>query len=260
MDRRKVVITGAAGSVGEVLLRALPQRYEILAVDRRRVEGVRSTRASISSLRRLLRAFRGADVVVHLAADASWNADWKSVLKNNVVGTRNVLEAARRAAVRRVVFASSNAVASGYEKDEPWAAVVAGRYEGLDPAQLPRIAPTMPVRPPNLYGVSKAFGEAACRYYSDEFGLSTICLRIGSLRPSDRPSRGRHFATMITHRDLVELVTRAIDAPEDVRFEIVYGVSDNTWRLYDLAGAERIGFVPVDNVETWREEFSAHQR
>lgn len=259
MDRRKVVITGAAGSVGQVLLAALPSRYDVLSVDRRRVQATPHKRVSMTNLRRLVRAFRGADAVVHLAADASWKADWTSVQKNNIAGTRNVLEAARICGVRRVIFASSNAVASGYEKDEPWASVVAGRYDGLNPHHLPRITPSMPVRPPNLYGVSKAFGEAACRYYSDEFGLSAICVRIGSVRPSDRPTRPRHFATMLTHRDLVDLVIHAIEAPEQVRFEILYGVSDNTWRLYDLAGTERIGFTPVDNVEAWRDEFLAQQ-
>jgi nucleoside-diphosphate-sugar epimerase len=254
VDKLNVVDTGAAGSVGKVLLPGLRERYDVMAIDRRRIRGVAAKRFSLSNRRRLAGAFRGADVVVHLAADASWKATWRSTLENNIVGTRNVLEAARIRGVRRVVFASSNAVVMGYEDDEPWASIVAGRYEGIDPATFARLTPAMPVRPANLYGVSKAFGEALCRYYSDQFGISVICLRIGSVRPTDRPTQPRHFATMISHRDFADLVVRAIEAPDDVRFEILYAVSDNTWRLYDLAGTERIGFTPSDNVEDLRAE------
>ena len=250
MDRRKIVITGAAGLIGYVLREPLAARHEVVALDRRRFAGGR--RVPLANLHRLVRSFAGADTVVHLAADPRWGATWRSVARNNIAGTRNVLEAARRSGVRRVVFASSNAATAGYEADEPWCRVVAGNYAGVDPATMPRISTSLPVRPENLYGVSKVFGEAVCRYYSDQFGISAICLRIGTVRPDDRPVRPRHFATLLTHRDLIALVTTAIEAPDTVRFLICYGVSNNTWRLYDLAEADQLGFCPRDDAETWR--------
>src|SRR5690348_14024725 len=120
-DRKKLVVTGAAGTIGRVLLGKLAEHYDVMAVDRRRVRGFPAKRIALSRRRRLVQAFRGADVVIHLAADARWTATWKSVLKNNIVGTRNVLEAARICGVRRLIFASSNAVVMGYENEEPWA-------------------------------------------------------------------------------------------------------------------------------------------
>jgi nucleoside-diphosphate-sugar epimerase len=255
MDGQRVLITGAAGRLGQVLMPSLAKHYEVVGLDRRRMPDPTFGHGSIRRPHSLRAAFKGVDVVVHLAADPRWEAPWSSVLRTNIKGTRNVLEAARISGVRRVVFASSNNVTAGYEHDEPWASVVAGSYEGLDPAELPRISTRMPPRPTTPYAVGKLFGEAACRYYSERFQLSTICLRIGSVTPDDRPHTLRHFATLLTHADLVRLVRSAIEAPKDVRFFAGYGVSNNTWRLYDIdEGLSVLDFRPLDDAEEWRSD------
>ena len=65
--------------------------------------------------------------------------------ENNVRATVNMLEAAREAGVQRVVFASSNHVVGLYERDEPYASIVAGRYEGIDPRAIPRLMGSPPI-------------------------------------------------------------------------------------------------------------------
>ena len=167
--------------------------------------------------------------------------------------TYNALEAARRAGAKRVIFASSNHATGNYEFDEPYASIVAGEYDGLDAASFPRVTVDMPIRPDGPYGIGKAFGEAAGRYYSDHFGLSVICLRIGTLNREGKPQNARQFATLLSHRDLVQLVRRCIDAPDSVRFAIFYGVSNNTWRFWDISNSrELIGYEPEDDAEQWR--------
>jgi nucleoside-diphosphate-sugar epimerase len=263
MNRSKVLVTGAAGAVGTVLLPALGAPYDVIALDRRRTHQApaavpaqpqtRFRRASITRLRPLVRAFADVDVVIHLAADSRLQAPWRSASRTNIHGTYTVLEAARISGVRRVIFASSNAVTAGYEKDEPWLSVIAGRYGGLDPIDLPRISTASPLRPTGPYAVSKVFGEAACRYYSDSFGLSTICVRIGSVNSDDRPHQLRDFATWLSNGDLARLMVAAIEAPADVGFCVFYGVSANTWRMFDISEAEAaIGFRPLDNAEAFR--------
>src|SRR5206468_3534479 len=74
-------------------------------------------------------AFKGVDAVVHLAASVGMSAPFDEILRANVVGTYNVLEASRRAGVRRVVYASSGATVSGYERDMPYRALAEGRYD-----------------------------------------------------------------------------------------------------------------------------------
>ena len=190
--------------------------------------------------------------MIDLAADSSATAGWDAVYGNNLSATFNALEASRRAGVRRVIFASSNHVTGMYERDHPYASIVAGRYEEVDRDATRFIGPYDPIRPDGLYAVGKAFGEAVARLYAEAHGLSVICLRIGTVNSADRPRSPRQFATLLTHADLVRLVRAAIEAPSDVRYAIVYGVSNNTWRFWDLESARAIGYVPLDDAEAWR--------
>jgi nucleoside-diphosphate-sugar epimerase len=106
------------------------------------------------------------------------------------------------------------------------------------------------VRPDGPYALGKVLGEAAARWYSDAFGLSAVCLRIGTVNAEDRPLEPRHFATLLTHADLLRLVEAALTA--DVRFAVCYGVSRNTWRFWDISN--EIGYDPQDDAERYRAE------
>ena len=249
----KILITGAAGLLGTVLMRGLDGRYAVTGVDRavRRPANVR--RRSMARSRSLATIFEGADAVVDLAGLSDHRTGWKDVWKNNLPATMNALDAARRAGVRRYVFASSNHVTGTYERDSPYSAIVAGDYTGLDPTSIPLVAVSWPVRPDGAYALGKLLGEAAARWYSDAFGLSAICLRIGTVNAEDRPLEPRHFATLLTHADLLRLVVCALEAPADLRFGVYYGVSRNTWRFWDISdAADEIGYQPQDDAEDFR--------
>jgi len=175
------------------------------------------------------------------------------VKDNNLAAAIGTLEAARRAGVARVVLASSNHVTGLYERDEPYASVLAGRYEGLDPEAVPRLHAHSPIRPDGFYAVGKSGAEAAARYYAEEYGLSVICLRIGTVNRDDRPRNPREYATLLTHRDLVQLVRRCLEAPHEVGFGVFYGVSRNTWRIWDIGEAAAVlGYEPLDDAESFR--------
>src|SRR5207249_10662990 len=132
-------------------------------------------------------------------------------------------------------------------------AIVAGDYAGLDPGSIPLIGASSPVRPDGAYALGKLLGEAAARWYAETSGLSAICLRIGTVNAEDRPLQPRHFATLLTHADLVRLVACALAAPADLRFGVYYGVSRNTRRLWDLSDrADEIRHQPQDDAEDLR--------
>ncbi len=110
-----------------------------------------------------LRATRGADVVVHLAANTGVPLSMTAPLMDcrcNVVGTLNCLEAARASNVRRFIFASSGA---------PLGECEAPIHEKV----LPK-----PVSP---YGASKLAGETYCSVYYHAFGLETVALRFSNV-------------------------------------------------------------------------------
>src|SRR5437588_296347 len=98
-----------------------------------------------------------------------------------------------------------------------------------------------------------AGAEAVARYYAAERGLSVICLRIGTVNRQDAPRNARERATLLTHRDLVQLVRRCLEAPPDLSFGVFYGVSRNTWRIWDIDEAASIlGFEPLDDAARFR--------
>jgi nucleoside-diphosphate-sugar epimerase len=250
---RQILITGAAGLIGTVLMRGLDDRYAVRGVDRARRTPPNVGRLDLAQSRLKPGAFEGVDAIVDLAGLPDHETPWRDIWRNNLPATMNALEAARRAGIRRYVFASSNHVTGMYEHEQPWSAIVAGEYAGLDPARVPLIDRSWPIRPDGAYAVGKALGEAAARWYADAFGISAICLRIGTVNRHDRPLQPRHFATLLTHRDLLRLVAAALDAPETLRYGVYYGVSRNTWRFWELAdAAAEIGFEPEDDAESFR--------
>lgn len=249
-----VMITGAAGLLGTVLSEGLSGRYAVGGVDRRRTRAPDVRRVDMAKRRLPASVFDGVDAVIDLAGLPDGSAPWEDVWRNNLPATMNALEAARRSGVRRFVFASSNRVTGMYEREPPYSAIVAGEYGGLDERGTPLIRTSWPIRPDGPYAVGKALGEAAARYYSDAFDLSAICLRIGTVNADDRPTAPRHFATLLTHADLLRLVEGALEAPEDLRFGVYYGVSRNTWRIWDIDDARaELGYNPQDDAERFRE-------
>lgn len=251
---KTVAITGAEGIVGSILRRELASQFHIVALTRD-PQPFPSRAADIENLSVLVEAFRGADAVIHLAAASALNAGWDDVLRGNIVGTRNVFEAARQAGVPAVVYASSGHV-TGAAEDEAGNGLYA-----LDDRRV--FEPTEPPRPDSLYAVSKSFGETIGRYYADAHGLRVICLRLGTILPDDNPrsespgqgrSAGLPFseryprirAKWLSHRDCGQLFACALRATS-VRWAVVYGTSNNPRQIWDLEPAQRLlGYAPQD--------------
>lgn len=151
-----MLVTGMSGLIGAALRGHLAGIHELHALNRRPVPGLPGRQADITDLAAILPAFAGMEVVVNLAAVVGGDAPLEAVLQTNMIGTDNVLEAARRAGVRRVVFASSGATVSGWEREMPYQALVAGRYG--DVGSWTRITHETPVRPAGLYGGEQGVG------------------------------------------------------------------------------------------------------
>lgn len=237
---RRILITGATGDIGLLLAGRLAGDYEVVQHGRtpKTEEQERVLRrADLTDYAEVLGLMEGVDTVLHLAGEASPNAEWDAVLGSNVVGYRNVLEAAREAGVRRVVFASSNHVMGMYDRLQEWP---------VYPHHLPR--------PDSLYGVSKVFGEALGRFYHDEFGLDVISLRIGwsTGDPSAAEEELLH-AMWLSEDDTEHVFRRAIES--EVRYGVYYAVSDNPNRRWDITNTMvELGYRPQDSWEDVTDE------
>jgi dihydroflavonol-4-reductase len=159
-------ITGATGHVGVTLSRLLLARgHRVRAIVRRDVEGlkgldVEKMAGDLQSRESLTRAFRGADVVFHVAARISiTRTDMREVAETNIGGTRNVIDACREAGVRRLVHFSS--------------------IESLQPQPLDSPVdeerPFVDAHPASPYAISKARAEGEVRRAMAE-GLEAVIL------------------------------------------------------------------------------------
>ena len=249
---RNILITGMIGMIGSAARRRLEPRARLTALNRGDVPGVATVRAELSDLDAIRPAFEDQDTVVHLAAKAGDHYSWEELRDTNVIGTRNVLEAARLAGCRRVVFASSGATVAGWEREEPYRAMVEGRYDDV-PEDWVRIRHDMATRPNGPYASTKVWGESLARHYSDTFGLSVIALRIGFVNAEDRPTNARIHSVWCSQRDIVNAIELAVDADDSIHCDIFFVNSDNRWSYRDLSHSrEVLGFSPQDAAEDLR--------
>ena len=249
---RNILVTGMSGLIGGAARRRLEPRARLTALNRGDVPGVATVCADLSDLDAIRPAFENQDTVVHLAAKAGDHYSWEELRDTNVIGTRNVLEAARLAGCRRVVFASSGAAVAGWEREEPYRAMVEGRYDDV-PEDWVRIRHDMATRPNGPYASTKVWGESLARYYSDAFGLSVIALRIGFVNAEDRPTNARIHSVWCSQRDIVDAIELAVDADASIRYDIFFVNSDNRWSYRDLSHSrEVLGFSPRDAAEDYR--------
>jgi uronate dehydrogenase len=102
------------------------------------------------------------------------------------------------------------------------------------------------VRPDSRYGVSKAFGEAMGALYADKYGLEVFCIRIGNV--DDKPIDARRLSIWLKPEDLVQLIRIGLEHPQ-VRYEVVYGASDNVRAWWDNSRAYALGYKPTGRSE-----------
>ena len=240
-DMQNVLITGAAGDVGTRLRRLLKSVYpRILASDIRKPADLGKHEdfiaADLADMTQVQKIVTGVEGIIHLGGH-SVEGPWETIHRSNIVGCYNLFEAAYRAGVKRVVFASSNHAIGFYRRDQ-------------------KIGVDVTVRPDSRYGVSKAFGEALGALYSDKHGLRVTCIRIGNV--NDRPLDKRRLSIWISPEDLVQLVRIGLEHP-DIRFEIFYGASDNAAGWWDNSNARRFGYKPRGRSEDFRAEAMAAQ-
>jgi uronate dehydrogenase len=234
----RVLITGAAGRIGTWLRGGLPERgwatrcLDVVPVPDER-PGEEQVVADVTDLAAMVDATQGVDAVVHLAGVVG-ESTWSAISHANIEGTYAVLEAARRAGVRRVVLASSNH-ATGFTQR---------------PAEGLLREDDAPPRPDTYYGVAKVTMEALGSLYADRYGMDVVCLRIGSAFPE--PTTVRMLATWLSPADAVSLVDAALRAPGP-GFTVVWGVSANTRNWWDLTAARALGYDPQDDAEVYAE-------
>lgn len=232
----RIAITGAGGRIGTEIVQELSSTHELCVIDKVPVSGRASVVADLGGANvSQINTLDGCNVVVHLAADSHNRAAWESVLHNNIEATWNVIDAAAKHKIRRVVFASSNWAVKAMER-----ALAPDCYT----ASGPKIGSDAVPQPITPYGLSKAFGELVGRMFVDEAQLiSFVAVRIGYYNAN--PPTEEHLSQLwIGSFDLKNLLRRCVEA-EFEGFHVVYGTSAQSSSPYDLSYTRRLlGWEP----------------
>ena len=180
----KSLVTGGAGFIGSNLVDYLIDRgHQVVCVDNESAEcndkfywndKAINVKGDVTDYKFMKNVFVGAEYVFHLAAEARLQPAIKNPIEavyKNCVGTTTVLQCAREAGVKRVIYSSTS---SGY---------------GYNPS--PNIE-TQPDDCLNPYSVSKIAAEKMCKMYSDLYGLETVVLRYFNVFGERSPTRGQY--------------------------------------------------------------------
>jgi uronate dehydrogenase len=228
----RVLVTGAAGSIGRVLTLGLLDRgHEVVGLDLvPQPDGFDGPWHTVDcadpdAVAEVFAEER-LDGVVHLAGH-SGEASLPDSLTSHAVTTAALLDAMVGHDVRRLVFASSNHAV--------------GRTPRLD-----LLTDTARPRPDTFYGVGKVAAEAVMSLYADRYGIDAVACRIGSFLPG--PETTRHLSTWLSHDDCVRMVEASLTTPAP-GFAVLYGISANTRAWWDLAPGRALGYDPRDDAE-----------
>lgn len=235
----RVLVTGAAGSIGRVVTVGLAARgHEVVSLDRAPEPDGNETRfhtvectdpdavAAVFAEERL-------DAVVHLAGHPD-EASLPDSLASHVITTAALLDAMVEHGVDRLVYASSN------------------HAVGRTPRRERVTTGTRP-RPDTFYGVGKVAAEALMSLYADRYGIDAVACRIGSFLP--RPETIRQLSTWLSPDDCVRMVDAALTTTAP-GFAVLYGVSANTRAWWDLEPGRALGYEPQDDAETYAASIS----
>jgi len=235
---KTILMTGAAGVVGTFLRNEFRGRYHLRLSDMTAIDDCgpdeEFVEADLSNLEATQNAVAGVEGIIHLGGYSA-EGDWGTILNANIIGAYNLFEAARIDGVKRIVFASSNHAVGFYKRDTT-------------------NDHTAALRPDTRYGLSKAFGESLASLYADKYGAEVMNIRIGNV--AKKPIDVRRLSIWISPRDIAQLVSIGLEY-FDIKYEIVYGMSDNKRAWWDNSNALRLGYAPQDRSEDYAAEVLA---
>ncbi|MFH1903483.1 MAG: NAD(P)-dependent oxidoreductase [Candidatus Omnitrophota bacterium] len=235
---QKILITGGSGYVGKALIGNINSRFAIRVFGRTPVKGsFEFLRGDIRNAEEVLRAAQGVDFIIHLAAATpdSGVANDRETFKTNVGGTLNVLEAAVKNNINKVIY-SSSVCAVGFGN---------GFY---------RVKESDPCCPSDgMYGYSKYLSEKLCELYAEKHALRIVCLRLATVTPQHEfsfpsfPYPYPYWLTFVHIEDVVRAINLAIEN-EQIRFGIFHIAPDNPHSRFDISRAKSIlGYRPEHN-------------
>jgi len=229
----KILVTGGSGLVGKYVVDVLGQSHRVSILDIREPASPKPFYwVDIMNLPALTHALsHGFDGIVHMAGIPNpLNDPPERVFTVNTVGTFNVLEAAARCNIKKLVFISSESVLG-----------FAFATQLVSPEYFP-IDEKHPVRPQDPYGLSKLLAEEICRSYSLRYGIQTVCLRppwiwvpekkeieMYRMLVQEYPKWSKNLWAYVHVLDLASAVLLALEAKDLKSHEVFFITAEDNW-------------------------------
>ena len=215
---KKILMTGAAGVVGTFLRNEFRGRYHLRLSDMTAID------------------------------DCGPDEEFVEADLSNLEATQNAV-----AGVEGIIHLGGYSVAGDWET--LLNSNIIGTYHAIGFYERSQtIDHTDTLRPDTRYGLSKAFGESLASLYADKYGAEVMNIRIGNV--AEKPIDVRRLSIWISPRDIAQLVSIGLEYP-DIKYEIVYGMSDNKRAWWDNSNALRLGYAPQDRSEDYAAEVLA---
>ena len=243
----KALVTGGAGFIGSTLVDMLIEDgYDVVVIDNESADSneqfyynpkANNYKVDICDYDATRKLYDGVDVVFHLAAESRIQPCIEypvRAIKTNTLGTGVVLQCAREAGVKRVIYSSTSAC------------------YGLK--NSPPMVETMPLDCLNPYAFTKIAGEDLCKMYSMMFGLETIIFRYFNVYGERSPIRGQYapvIGVFMRQRDAGELITVVGDGEQRRDFVHVKDVARANLLAAEFTPPE---YMVTDNIvyNSWK--------
>lgn len=254
-----VAITGAAGTIGEVVRDEFHADSRTLFTHNEHEE-IDSELLDVTDKEAFDEAIGScdADVLIHLAWNAAPREGWNEGTADNLQGAVNVFEVARDNGVDRVVLPSSAYAMGMYNRQNP------DEVESREPDPQTVVSPEDTPRPDSYYGVAKVACEGLGQYYADRYGVESVFPRIGwvmdreelkGTREKDPEDHRYARSNWLSHRDCRELFTSAVEADLPRPNVVCNGISENAERYLTLTPTMRaLDYRPRDDASDVLEE------
>lgn len=237
---RRILITGGAGRLGTFLTKELRKEYKIRILDSIKPDTNRQCdfiQGDIRNLKDVEKATKDVDVIIHLAAIPLDTGEAPKIMEINVMGTFNILEAAARNGIKKVMYASSISAVGFVWWKKPFT-----------PDYFP-VDEKHPCKPSDTYGLSKLIGEELYHAYSRAYNIHAVCLRLATIwfpdweRGPYAEKNRRRMAEFIDHIKKPECNVHRIWNYVDVRdvvqaFKLCLGKKDIKWEIYNIGAAD----------------------
>lgn len=232
----RVLVTGGAGRLGRYVVDELRGRHGVRVFDAAAPDAaVPSITGDIRSAEQVDAAFAGVEAVIHLAAIPLYTGENRKIWEINVDGTFNVLEAAVRAGVRRIVLASSICAQGFISWSRPFV-----------PAYLP-VDEDHPAWPDDTYGLSKLIGEELCYAYARRYGVQAVALRLATIWFPFLPENTVRLVQRVSQPEtLAGFLWNYVDARDAARaFGLALEHDVGEFRVLNIGAADTCSDVPT---------------